>query len=196
MTTSALHLLQACVASALVLSANVSNAVALDDDRSLNVPATLCSAATPRLPPTITLTDDLQRPIETMLKRSATFREQCRRIASAPRLHVLVRVNVQIVGTSCRARSVIQTTTSGIIVAVVEISPAGDPVPWIAHEFEHLLEQLDGLRLTELADRHRGVWRTIGETFETERAIRAGRQVADEISRKTSAGDIFVEPPE
>src|SRR2546428_12563943 len=59
--------------------------------------------------------------------------------------YVRVRVDVLIAFCTCRARSVIQRTGAGPIVAIVGISPSGSPVEWIAHEFEHLLDQVDGL---------------------------------------------------
>ena len=52
---------------------------------------------------------------------------------------------------------------------------------WIAHEFEHLIEQLEGVDLRDLAHRRQGVWHSGDEMFETERAIRAGVQVMHEM---------------
>jgi len=152
-----------------------------------------CTASSPQLPATIAIAGELRGAVERMLLRSATFRTQCRRMAGAPRLHVLVRLNPQIPSETCRARSVIQHTSSGFIIATVEIGPWGSPVPWIAHEFEHLLEQLEGIRLEALAGRSSGVWRTTGTMFETERAIRAGLTVADEMRRTDPKSDKFVE---
>ena len=121
------------------------------------------------------------------------FRDQCRHLADAPRLHVLVRIDGLIAFCSCRARSVIHRTREGPIVAIVGISPSGNPIEWIAHEFEHLLEQLDGLRLADLAFHTKGVWRTSDQMFETERAIRAGRAVLEDMRANRRRGNNFVE---
>ena len=52
----------------------------------------------------------------------------------------------------------------------------------IAHEFEHIVEQLDGLDLPRLARLAPGtVWATGDQTFETQRAIAMGRLVAREV---------------
>ena len=67
------------------------------------------------------------------------------------------------------------------VLALMSIASTHAPVQWIAHEFEHLVEQLDGLDLRVLAAGRRGVWRSAPDTFETERAIAAGRRVLDEI---------------
>ena len=56
----------------------------------------------------------------------------------------------------------------------------------IAHEFEHIIEQLDGVDLAaHAAQRHTGVF-AIGhrrDIFETMRAKRAGRKVVSELWR-------------
>jgi len=55
----------------------------------------------------------------------------------------------------------------------------------IAHEFEHIIEQLDGVDLPLMASRTAsGVHRVPGsEHFETDRAIAAGHRVSEEVSR-------------
>jgi hypothetical protein len=153
----------------------------------------VCTARSPRLPATIALAESLRVAVQAMLQRSATFRYQCRRLADAPQLYVRVRVDVLIAFCTCRARSEIQRSGAGALVAVVGISPSGSPIEWIAHEFEHLLEQLDGLRLADLAAKTNGVWRTSGEMFETERAIRAGHAVLDDMRSPLRRGHNFVE---
>ena len=67
----------------------------------------------------------------------------------------------------------------------MQLGPSGDPVMLIAHEFEHILEQLDGVDLRSMATRvATGVHLVPGSGhFETDRAIAAGRQVADEVRR-------------
>ena len=62
------------------------------------------------------------------------------------------------------------------------IAPGSHPGEWIAHEFEHILELLDGRNLPQLASNHaKDVWYSGSDTIETDRAIRAGRTVRDEM---------------
>ena len=76
----------------------------------------------------------------------------------------------------------------GVIDAGVQVGSAGDPVLLIAHEFEHILEQLDGVDLPSMAARPATGVRLVSGSghFETERAIAAGRRVADEVTRGRS----------
>jgi hypothetical protein len=56
----------------------------------------------------------------------------------------------------------------------------GRQTEWIAHEFEHMLEQIQGQRLKALAGKVRGVWQSSAGMYETLRAIKVGRAVAAE----------------
>ncbi len=119
---------------------------------------------------------------------SATFRAQCRRIAEAPSLRVVIRIDPALVERSYRARTLIARTPSGEIFARVDVSLRLNPVEWIAHEFEHLIEQLDGLGLPALAAGHKGVWLSTDKMFETMRAIDAGRAVVAEMHARRGGG--------
>ncbi len=148
------------------------------------------------IPVTVSIPGDLRRHVESMLAMSATFRAQCRRIAEAPSLRVVIRIDPGLVERSYRARTTIARAPSGEIFARVHVSPRLNPVEWIAHEFEHVIEQLDGLDLPALAAGHQGVWLSTDQMFETTRAIHAGRAVAAETqraSRRQSWRDRFVE---
>lgn len=83
--------------------------------------------------------------------------------------------------------------SSGAIVAWVTIAAFGDPTEWLAHEFEHLIEQLDGVEVRDLAARRQGAWPSGDQMFETERAIRVGRQVAEEVRRAVRSATIDAE---
>ena len=81
-----------------------------------------------------------------------------------------------------------------MVLVLVELSPAGSPVEWIAHEFEHALEQLEGVPLCRSRRALRLVWHSADGMFETERAIRAGRTVLEEMRLdKRSRPDKLVE---
>jgi hypothetical protein len=67
-------------------------------------------------------------------------------------------------------------------VADVAIAPGSQPGEWIAHEFEHILELLDGWNLPQLASNHAtDVWYSGSDVIEPDRAIRTGHTVRDEM---------------
>src|ERR1700730_2374481 len=120
---------------------------------------------------------DLARRIEEIYIQSSTFKAQCALIGGAERLRVSIQLDTTI-RSSCRAFSVI-TRKGRMIRAEVHLPPSGVMFgELIGHEFEHILEQLEGLRLRELAQvRGSGVHEVERNLFETERAERAGRVV-------------------
>ena len=68
------------------------------------------------------------------------------------------------------------------MIASISIEPIGDATVWLAHELEHVIEQVERLRLDEAVRRDRGrVWQSVAGAFETQRAIHAGRLVATEM---------------
>ena len=136
------------------------------------------------LPDSLQVAPDLLPRMQVMLERSPTFRAQCRRIAEAPHLYVRVRLDMAISGRTYRAVTKICRQPSGAIVAAIDIAPFGDPAEWLAHEFEHLIEQLDGVDLRELERRRQGAWRSGHQMFETERAVRVGRLVFHEMRER------------
>jgi hypothetical protein len=84
-----------------------------------------------------------------------------------------------------RAQSIVRHHRYGLIVAVVELPAFGNHAELIAHEFEHIVEQLEGVNLRRLAyERSAGVY-VLGHDYETDRAHRVGLQVARECLRAT-----------
>ena len=134
-----------------------------------------------RIPESIQVSDDLLPRLHAMLEKSATFRSQCRRIAGAPHLYVRLKLDMMLTGRTYRAVTKICRGRSGAIVAAIDIAPFGDPAEWVAHEFEHLIEQLDGVDLRDLERRGLGAWKSGNQMFETERAVRVGRRVSREL---------------
>ena len=119
--------------------------------------------------------------IEQMLARSPLFRRQCLRLSGAPHLSVIVRTLHPLIG-GARARTQISQTDGNRLVAIVEINPLGDFSELLAHEIEHIIEQLDGIDLAARAAVARsGVWGCADGTFETSRAVRVGTLVAREV---------------
>jgi hypothetical protein len=130
---------------------------------------------------------ELRAEVDDLLRRSPTFRVQYQRIAETASVVVGVTVDVRLCQTSYRARTTFRRYQSGLIVAAVAIGPGSHRGEWIAHEFEHLLEQLDGRNLPQLANnRAKDVWYSGSDVIETGRAIRAGRTVRDELRHSPS----------
>jgi len=134
-------------------------------------------------PESVHLTDGLQRRVDVMLDQSRTFRAQCQRLAETPQLYVRVRTDPSIDAKPryFHARTTINRVRGGWIVALVDIGATGDPSEWLAHEFEHILEQVEGVELKEGVERSPGVWRTGPGMYETARAVDAGKTVLEEL---------------
>jgi hypothetical protein len=66
--------------------------------------------------------------------------------------------------------------------AIVGIKPGHNPVELIAHEFEHIVEQLEGVRYqNDLASARGGTRVTAGQAVETNRAMAAGLLAARQV---------------
>jgi hypothetical protein len=141
------------------------------------------------LPPNLIVPPFLRSVVESMMLASPTFRRQCVRIANAPRMVVVLGYFQPQATEHIRARTVVSTTPEGARVAMVAIRPVDDPVELIAHELEHVLEQLDDVDLQALAAVPTSGVRRCDcgkETFETIRAARAGLAAAAEVRRNGS----------
>jgi hypothetical protein len=118
-----------------------------------------------------------------MLERSPMFRRQCLRLAAAPHLAVVVRITHP-TNAAPRARTQIRRE-GGQLSANVEINPYGPFAELLAHELEHIIEQLDGIDLAAKSNVARsGVRLCADGTFETSRAVRIGTLVALEARRE------------
>lgn len=130
------------------------------------------------------LTSDVESVFEDLLEASPTLQSQYDRITSA--LHVQVHVTlVPGLPLDRRAQTVIRRAERGGLEARVEIpTPLRDDeyAELLAHELEHVLEQIEGVDLDSLAGRRTsGVNRLQDGTFETARAQLTGRQAALEV---------------
>ena len=144
-------------------------------------------AAPTGLPDTLTMPPDIRQLAEAMWERSPTFRRQCARLRAAPQLSVTIHRGIPPPGTHTAAQTTF-TRHDGIPVgADVWIGSSGNTVELIAHEIEHIIEQLDQVDLASVQTRRdAGVSRGHGsdaDHFETDRAIAIGRLVASEMSR-------------
>lgn len=120
-----------------------------------------------------------------LLQRSPTFQKQCERIASA----VVLRVSIRVVyaTASGRAQTTITRYDTGALRAEVLIRFGEDYYELLAHELEHVLEQVDGVVLRDEMLAHRA-WLTDNGAFETKRAFEIGmraRQECDDLAAES-----------
>jgi hypothetical protein len=143
------------------------------------------------VPENISVDAKLRLLLETMLARSSTFRRQCQRIVNEHALAVhITRAPVRLTG-SVRAISQISRQSGGGIVARVTLHPFDNNIEMIAHEFEHIIEQLDNVDLAEKARRARSGVHAIesaGVKFETRRALQVGLRVVREFRQTAGHG--------
>ena len=125
-----------------------------------------------------------------LLQGSATFRRQCARVAATQVLRVTVRVGVS-VGVGGRAQTIIQRYDAGGLRAEVTLAFGEDYVELLAHEFEHILEQVDGVRLSAEVAAGRA-WLTASGAFETRRAFDAGARARHEYEA-SAAGAVHAD---
>jgi hypothetical protein len=151
--------------------------------------AVICLAAPAQQLPANILVPDVYRPaVAAMLRYSPTFRTQCNRLARRPDLQIVITTSLLPGMDRDEAVTRIVRRPNGAMEADVQLGALGDPVLLLAHEFEHILEQLDGVDLVSMASRSAtGVHQVPGsEHYETDRAIAIGRRVADEVTRGRS----------
>jgi Tol biopolymer transport system component len=118
--------------------------------------------------------------VETMWRRSPTFRRQCARLSAAGQLSVVLLPEDAARHPSFFARTVMTNDNGALRSAHVYITRFHNPVELIAHEFEHVLEQLDGIDLSAHLSTG-NVSRREDGALETLRATEVGRRVAREV---------------
>lgn len=128
--------------------------------------------------------------LDELVATSATVRGQYGRLLSAPRVLVWVEpLNGPRAGTS--ARATIRRTASGWVLAKVELATPLRFVEYaemLAHELEHVLEQVEGVSLSALAGEPGSAASRLHDgSYETERARGAGRAAAEEIEQNANA---------
>ncbi len=141
------------------------------------------------IPPNLVASPLLRSVLETMWHRSPTFKAQCARLRGDPSVLVELRFGSrsQVGGGRARTHFVQwqgRTARADIYIGA-GVRPFVELVELIAHEVEHVIEQLDGVELT--APAQRGIRRTARGMFETARATHIGRTVAAEVDGETNS---------
>jgi len=138
------------------------------------------------LPPNLMVTPMYRPLVESMLRSSPTFRRQCVRLTGEARLTVRLNMSPPWTRSDIRAKTHM-TRRAGRLTAEIDIFRFNDDIELIAHEIEHVIEQLDGVDLPlRAASGDTGVRALSADAvFETTRAIRVGQKVAGEVRAST-----------
>ena len=134
----------------------------------------------PELPSNLVVPEVIEPLVERIWRQSLTFRRQCAKLAEHPPVTVSIDLAVR-VRHSSGARATVERRAARLDVAIqVDLRQPERFVEHIAHELEHVLEQIDGTDLPRLA--RQGVDGVIPEAarYETARAQAIGRAVARE----------------
>ena len=131
--------------------------------------------------------DDLLQPlVDDLLEKSRTFRDQWQRITASPLIRVTVVSGLGLEVGAARARTEFTRYQFGSLRATIALPRAAELTELLPHEFEHILEQMEGLDLPDLARRkHGGVTQIRAGVYETARARAAGLQVVREVYGET-----------
>ena len=136
------------------------------------------------LPPNLIVPPLYRDVVESLRLRSPTFRRQCLRIASAAKLTVVLEEAPPPSHLDALAWTRV-AHVDGRLDAVIRVRWDRPAPQLIAHELEHVIEQLDGIDLARKARLDSsGVHECrcgSATAFETARAVRVGLQVASEM---------------
>jgi hypothetical protein len=132
------------------------------------------------LPANLIVPDNVRPLLRSMWHQSPTFRRQCARLAGHP--DVIVRLEIaRAVQDTTGARTTVKRLNGGLNAAVeIELRKPERYIEHIAHELEHVMEQVDGTDLARLARQGLNGVMNFGGSFETARARAVGRIVAQE----------------
>lgn len=143
---------------------------------------------------TLHVDSQLRAIVHAMWHRSPTFQRQVARLSQEVDLDTTLNIWTPTAFSDRRADTLLRHDAGGLRSATVRIklpNRESTIVELIAHELEHIVEQLDGVNLRLAASRSgvdNGVRRSNAGHFETERAHRVGLAVMAEYLRQSAAG--------
>lgn len=138
-----------------------------------------------RVPGSISLDDEFREGVARAAAASPTLRRQLDAIELAG---AVVQVNASLARLPGfnRAATTITRHADGQITARLTVPPGRDFIELLAHELEHIVEQIEGVDLASLV-RAGAAW-TLGDgVFESARAREAGRAAAAEVAARAAA---------
>jgi len=148
------------------------------------------------IPANLTVPGTLRPLLEEVLRRSPTFRQQVLKLRNAPHVKMAIRYSDVSSWHVLRAESTVLRYEWGAMQVDTQLYTVRDVVEVVAHELEHVCEQIDGLDVRQLShQRNTGVY-SAGRHFETRRAVLIGRQVAREALGLTLGTALPTHPTE
>lgn len=133
------------------------------------------------LPDNIALSESLRPLMTGLLVDSITFRRQCQVVGATSNLRITIEMFHPAVWVSYRAITTFKRTGGQITATMRIIVPTRRFAEVMGHEFEHVLEQVEGINWRALsAKKGSGVHIVEEGIFETQRAIQVGLEVARE----------------
>jgi hypothetical protein len=136
-------------------------------------------------PAKIWVQEPLRELVSRMWTTSPTFRQQCLRVQAAGAIQVQLRLDPTLAtNAQHRAMCELRTYKGGAIIARLSVAPVSIP-ELIGHEMEHVCERLEGIRVEREAQAGKPGYYQLDRLrlrYETDRAIRVGRQVMAEMS--------------
>lgn len=138
------------------------------------------AAGTPALPGNLRAPADMRRQLEALLEVSPTFRRQCDLIRRTPRMRITIGYDRRR-SALIDAETVFERHQYGFVIVTTTIYLPGDFIELVAHELEHVCEQIEGVKLPELAQANPDEAHEFGGRYETRRAMNAGRRAVAEF---------------
>jgi hypothetical protein len=148
------------------------------------------------IPANLTVPGTLRPLLEEVLRRSPTFRQQVSKLRGAPHVKMAIRYSDVSSWHVLRAESTVSRYEWGAMQVDTQLYTARDVVEVIAHELEHVCEQIEGLDVRQLSHRRNTGVYAVGQHFETRRAVLIGRQVAREALGLTLGSALPTHPTE
>lgn len=140
-------------------------------------------------PTNIAVQRELRAAVRQLWEGSPTFRAQCQKIGEHRRYRVALVIEPSLnLHHNFRAQCVLRAYSSGIVTARVMLPHSRQLTELIPHEFEHIVEHIDGINVQHDAARlGNGAYDAGGGRVETARATRVGRQARQELEANRDA---------
>jgi hypothetical protein len=150
------------------------------DNEATSGAMTLIEAPAQELPHNLRVPENMRPMLKRMLRSSATFRRQIAILSAKPAVRMSVVYGGMRGDRNYHALSTVRKHEWGAMLVDTTVFVPTDLVEIIAHELEHVCEQMEGVDLPKLSRRKGvGVYNLNGH-YETVRAIRAGQNATRE----------------
>jgi hypothetical protein len=134
-------------------------------------------------PPNLVVPSSRRALVQMMWDRSPTFRRQCDRIAATRPFVANVTIDARS-EPSLRGLTTVRRRSGTMLEAHIALLDFGSIVEMLAHELEHVIEQLDGVDVERRAQHGAAEVTRNGLRFETTRATEMGQRVAREVASR------------